>query len=129
MMRWDSSVGRRGLIVASGLGVVVATARVFHDIRVGDVCPEIAAIPACAIVLVGHLLLLVYALRFPKGSSWLFGGGLPALILPLFGFYRELVSPGWCKSSLPGGIPDCYLLPVVSVLAILSFTLMRLSKR
>tara|TARA_B100001123_G_C15342742_1_gene1035687 strand:- start:6475 stop:6825 length:351 start_codon:yes stop_codon:yes gene_type:complete len=116
-------------VTASGAGIVVTTARVLHDIRVGDVCPEIASVPACVIVMVGHLILLSYALRFPKGSGWLFCGGVPALILPIFGFYQELVSPGWCKSSLPGGIPDCFLLPVISVLATLSFTLMRFGKR
>ena len=128
-MRWDYSLGRRGLVSASGAGIVVTTARVLHDMRVGDVCPEIVGIPACAIVMVGHLLLLAYALRSPKGSGWRVGGGGRALILPFFGFYQELLRPGWCKSSLPGGIPDCYLLPAISVLAIVSFIFMRLGRR
>ncbi len=93
-----------GVIGAFGAGSLVA-----QHIETGSGCPIIGAIPICAIVLAGYVLVLTSA-ALPKGvrAPVFFTGWTPVAALAAIGITLELITGDVCPKTV-GGIPQCYL--------------------
>ena len=127
-----AEVAQRGFLITAIAGLITAGLRLLNELNSGDVCPQLGPIPFCAIVLVSYLPIVIYAAKFPQAPKLLFlVGGFPAVFSPLAGSLGELRSPNvnFCGSSLPGGVPDCFILASLSILLLLFFTCMNIGKR
>ena len=124
------TIGRRGIVVAATAGVLAAGVRLFHDLNISDVCPEIGVVPVCGIVLVSHAAILGYGAWWPRLPSALFYvGGLPALVFPVLGSFMEAQSPNFCKGTLDSAVPDCFVLAGIAVAILGSFFWLNFGQR
>lgn len=73
-------------------------------------CPEVANIPACFIVTIGYLLMLIATLFNKKyNSKWIFiVGWTPVVLLAVVGSALELNQGNICPKS-SAGLPLCYV--------------------
>ena len=122
MLSRGTSIGRCGILIAGGLGVLVAGNRTLRDLIIGDVCPDLGPVPVCGIILLSYAAILGYGLLYQRVSKALFYvGGFPAITGPALGSLREIQSPNFCQSTLHSSVPDCFVLLSVSILAVLCF--------
>jgi len=98
------------LILIAGLGSLAGARLSLHHLKLGEICPVIGPIPACYIVLLGYLCVLVAAIRPSKnGSKQLFYfGWTPVFMLAVAGVMLELTKGNICPKGL-AGIPQCYI--------------------
>jgi len=123
-------VAQRGFLVTAIVGLIVAGLRLLNELTTGDICPPLGPVPFCAIVLASYLPIVIYAAQLPEAPKLLFFvGGFPAVLSPIAGSLRELQSQNICQSSLPGGIPDCFVLASLSMLLLLFFACMHIGTR
>lgn len=129
-MLMKPAVAQRGFLVTAIVGLIVAGLRLLNELTTGDICPPLGPVPFCAIVLASYLPIVVYAAKLPEAPKLLFFvAGFPAVLSPFAGSVRELQSQNVCQSSLPGGIPDCFILASLSILLLLFFACMHIGKR
>lgn len=97
------------LIALAGLGTFAGGRLTVEHLQHGEVCPMAGPIPACIIVFLGYLLVLLAGIflskKFSKPAFFL--GWTPVFLLALIGVSLEIVKGQTCP---PGafGIPQCF---------------------
>lgn len=105
-----TAMARGLLILIAGFGSLAGARLSLDHLTQGEICPVIGPIPACYIVLLGYLCVLVAAIRLSKsGSKQLFYiGWAPVFMLAFAGVIMELTQGDICPKG-PVGIPQCYI--------------------
>ncbi|MEP6342427.1 MAG: hypothetical protein ABJ275_03855 [Maricaulaceae bacterium] len=110
-----NTIARLALIALAGLGTFGGLSLTAQHIKHGEVCPMIASVPACIIVFLGYLCVLLAAI-FIKNSfakRLFYIGWTPVFLLALMGVLIEVgVMLGIVKDHIcPIGaynIPQCF---------------------
>lgn len=69
-------------------------------------CPAIMGVPACLVVLIGYVAMLLAIIR---PHRWIFfAGWLPVFVLAASGVAGEILSDGPVCPQTESGIPKCY---------------------
>lgn len=122
------TAARFALTALAGLGTLAGGRLTAEHLQHGEICPMAGPIPACIIVFLGYLLILLAGLfqskRFSKPAFLL--GWTPVFLLALIGVSLELVKGQTCP---PGafGIPQCFF-SLAMVLACLALFKLSRSK-
>ena len=94
------------LALAGVIGVLPIAQRQFTG---AAPCPTLALLPACYLVLLGYMLVVVSAFQRGRYRIWTFvTGWIPLFILASTGTGLELFGQEACPRSL-GGTPTCFL--------------------
>lgn len=100
---------RLALIVIAGFGSLAGLKLSIEHLQHGEVCPMLGPIPACIIVFLGYLCVVLAALFVKKTSvrRLFYIGWTPVFLLALMGVILELTKGHVCP---PGayGIPQCF---------------------
>ena len=120
-----SPLARFTLMAIAGFGTFAGAQLSLEHLQHGEVCPMIGPIPACMIVFIGYLLVVLAAI-FVKGvlaKKLFYIGWTPVFLLALMGVILELTKGHICP---PGalGIPQCFF---SLVMALLCFGLFRVT--
>ena len=106
---------RIALIILSGLGTLAGLKLSITHIQQGEICPVLGPIPACIIVFLGYLCVLLAAIfikiTFTKRLFYI--GWTPVFLLALMGVLIEVgVMMGIIKDHIcpigAYGIPQCF---------------------
>ena len=104
-----NKAARLVLIVLAGLGTFAGARLTLEHLPHGGVCPMLGPIPACIVVFLGYLFILLAAIFLSKRASkpLFFAGWTPVFLLALMGVTLELIKGQTCP---PGafGIPQCF---------------------
>ena len=104
-----NKAARLALIVLAGLGTFAGARLTLEHLPHGGVCPMLGPIPACIVVFLGYLFILLSAIFLSKRVSkpFFFVGWTPVFLLALTGVILELTKGQTCP---PGafGIPQCF---------------------
>ncbi len=104
-----STLSRIGLIFLAGFGVFAGGHLSLDHLAHGDVCPMIGPIPACLIVLIGYILMLLAAFIPSQHRKMTFYSGFfPVAVLAAMGVMLELTQGHICPPG-PTGIPQCFI--------------------
>jgi len=112
----------------SALGTFAGLRLSLDHLQHGEVCPTLGPIPACIIVFVGYLAVLIAAFSFRK--SWagklFYIGWTPVFLLALSGVVLELTRGQICPPGA-AGIPQCFYSFAMASIAWLLWKLVRKS--
>ena len=107
-------IARFALIALSGIGTLAGARLTLEHLPHGGVCPMLGPIPACIVVFLGYLLILLSAifLNKPASKKLFYVGWTPVFLLAFMGVMVEIgVLLGLIKDHIcpPGalGIPQC----------------------
>lgn len=104
-----NTLPRIALIVLAGLGTLAGLRLSAAHMQHGEVCPMLGPIPACIIVFLGYLCVVLAALfiKKPFAKRVFYIGWTPVFLLALMGVILELTKGHVCP---PGayGIPQCF---------------------
>ena len=121
-----NNAARLALIALSGLGTLAGARLTFEHLPHGGVCPMLGPVPACIVVFLGYLLILLSAIFLSKRASkaLFFVGWTPVFLLALMGVILELTKGQTCP---PGafGIPQCFFSLAMVLICLGLFTLSR----
>ena len=102
-------LARLALIILSGLGMFAGLRLSLSHMEHGEVCPMLGPVPACIIVFLGYLCVVLAALFVKKAfvKRLFYIGWTPVFLLALMGVVLELTKGHVCP---PGayGIPQCF---------------------
>jgi len=102
-------IARVALIILAGFGTLAGLKLSVSHIEHGEVCPMLGPIPACIIVFLGYLCVVLAALFIRKSfvTRLFYIGWTPVFLLALMGVFLELTKGHVCP---PGayGIPQCF---------------------
>ena len=100
---------RIALIILAGLGTFAGLRLSITHIQQGEICPVLGPIPACIIVFLGYLcvVLAAFFIKKPFTKRLFYIGWTPVFLLALMGVILELTQGHICP---PGayGIPQCF---------------------
>lgn len=106
---------RLALIVLAGLGTLAGLRLSIDHLQHGEVCPELGPIPACIIVFLGYLCVVLAAIFVKKAftKKLFYIGWTPVFLLALMGVVVELgVMLGLITDHIcpigAYGIPQCF---------------------
>lgn len=102
-------VSRLALIALAGFGTLAGLKLSIEHIQHGEVCPMFGPIPACFIVFLGYLCVVLAAIFVRKKfvKRLLFIGWTPVFLLALMGVILELTKGDVCPSGIYD-IPQCF---------------------
>jgi len=114
------------LIFITGFGSIAGAQLSLIHLRQGETCPMLGPLPACILVFLGYLTILIATILIRKpGSKRLFYiGWIPVLTLAALGVALELINEDVCPSGF-ANLPQCFY---SLAMAILSFTLFHYSR-
>ena len=120
-------LSRLALITLAGFGTLAGLKLSIEHLQHGEICPVLGPIPACIIVFIGYLCVVLAAVFIKKAlvKPLFYIGWSPVFLLALIGVTLELTKGHICP---PGamGIPQC----VFSLaMALLCLPLFRLSSK
>lgn len=105
----SNKIARVALLGLAGLGMFAGTKLSLEHIQHGEVCPMLGPVPACTIVFLGYLGVVLAALFLKQSFSkkLFYIGWIPVFLLALIGVGLELTKGHVCP---PGamGIPQCF---------------------
>lgn len=113
------------LLALTFIATIAGANLTFKHMKVGEVCPMLGPVPACAVVFVSYLLMFISALIITKPKAKLFYlGWMPIFLLALSGVIVEFTGTHICP---PGalGIPQCFYSLGIAILCLLLFILAR----
>ena len=100
---------RIALIVIAGFGTLAGLKLSAEHLQHGEVCPTLGPLPACIVVFLGYLCVVLAAVFLKKTfvKRLFFIGWTPVFLLALMGVILELTKGHVCP---PGayGIPQCF---------------------
>ena len=127
-----NNVARLALIALSGLGTLAGVRLTFEHLPHGGVCPMLGPVPACIVVFLGYLLILLSAIFLTKSASkkLFYVGWTPVFLLALMGVIVEIgVMLGLIKDHIcpPGalGIPQCFFSFAMVLICLVLFKVSR----
>ena len=85
-------IARFALIALSGIGTLAGARLTLEHLPHGGVCPMLGPIPACIVVFLGYLLILLSAIFLSKPASkkLFYVGWTPVFLLALMGVIVEI---------------------------------------
>jgi len=102
-------IPRLALVVIAGFGTWAGLTLSIEHMQHGEICPMLGPIPACFIVFLGYLSVVLAALFVKKSFAerLFYIGWTPVFLLALMGVILELTKGHICP---PGayGIPQCF---------------------
>ena len=108
-------LARIALIILAGLGTLAGLRLTITHMQQGEICPMLGPVPACIIVFLGYLCVLLSALFIKKGFTkrLFYIGWTPVFLLALMGVIVELgVMLGLVTNHIcpigAYGIPQCF---------------------
>jgi hypothetical protein len=105
----SNKIARIALIGLAGLGMLAGAKLSLEHLQHGEVCPMLGPIPACIIVFLGYLgvVLAAFFIKQPFSKKLFYVGWTPVFFLALIGVGLELTKGHVCP---PGamGIPQCF---------------------
>ena len=117
-----NKLSRIALIALSGLGTFAGLRLSIEHMQHGEICPILGPIPACNIVFLGYLCVLLAALLISKSfvKRLFYIGWTPVFLLALMGVVLELTKGHVCP---PGayGIPQCFFSLAMALLCLVLF--------
>ena len=106
---------RLALIILAGFGTLAGLKLSIEHMQHGEVCPMLGPIPACIIVFIGYLCVLITAVLLKKSfvKRLFYIGWTPVFLLALMGVTVEVgVMLGLIKDHIcpigAFGIPQCF---------------------
>ena len=127
-----NNAARLALIALSGLGTLAGARLTFEHLPHGGVCPMLGPVPACIIVFLGYLLILLSAIFLTKSASkkLFYVGWTPVFLLALMGVIAEIgVMLGLREDHIcpPGalGIPQCFFSFAMVLICLVLFKVSR----
>ena len=127
-----NNAARLALIALSGLGTLAGARLTFEHLPHGGVCPMLGPVPACIVVFLGYLLILLSAIFLTKSASkkLFYVGWTPAFLLALMGVIAEIgVMLGLREDHIcpPGalGIPQCFFSFAMVLICLVLFKVSR----
>ena len=100
---------RVALIVIGGFGTLAGLKLSAEHLQHGEVCPTLGPLPACIVVFLGYLCVVLAAVFLKKTfvKRLFYIGWTPVFLLALMGVILELTKGHVCP---PGayGIPQCF---------------------
>ena len=109
------------LSLVAGLGVWGGVTLSLAHMETGETCPMLGPIPACHLVLVGYLLMLISAWTPTRLRSFDFWFGWTLVFgLALVGSALELMQGDVCPKSA-GNIPQCYFSLAMTLAALVFY--------
>jgi hypothetical protein len=116
---------RYALISLSLLGTLAGGSLSIEHLQMGEVCPILGPVPACFVVFVGYVLILVNAVFASKLNlkTLFFLGWNPIFLLAAMGVSLEVFGQDICP---PGamGIPQCFYSLAMALLCLGLFLIM-----
>jgi len=114
------------LVLLAGLGTYAGLRLSLEHFKHGEVCPALGPVPACIIVCLGYLCVVLTALNFQKkwSTRLFYAGWLPVFLLALAGVFLELTRGETCPVGAYG-IPQCFYSLAMAVAAWALFKVMR----
>lgn len=105
----NKSIARGALFVLAGLGCFAGARLSLEHIQHGEICPLLGPVPACIIVCLGYLGVLLAAIfrTKPFARTLFYLGWVPVFGLALMGVVLELSKGDICPSGA-AGIPQCF---------------------
>ena len=104
-----SKLAHIALIILAGLGALAGLRLSISHMQHGEICPVLGPIPACIIVFLGYLSVMLAAIfiKKPISKRLFYIGWTPVFLLALMGVILELTKGHICP---PGayGIPQCF---------------------
>ena len=102
-------LARIALIILAGLGTLAGLKLSVEHLQHGEICPMLGPIPACIIVFLGYLCVLLSALFIKKGFTkrLFYTGWTPVFLLAFMGVTLELTKGHVCPEGAYG-IPQCF---------------------
>ena len=102
-------ISRVALSVIGGFGTLAGLKLSAEHLQHGEVCPTLGPLPACIVVFLGYLCVVLAAVFLKKTfvKRLFFIGWTPVFLLALMGVILELTKGHVCP---PGayGIPQCF---------------------
>lgn len=128
MTNWTNRLLQSTLLLIAAFGTIAGLRLSLSHLQVGEICPVLGSVPACIIVFIGYLLVLIAAIFYKtKWSPILFYiGWSPVFLLALFGVIFELTQGNICPPG-PIGIPQCFISLALASIAWLLFFVIRRS--
>ena len=125
-------IARFALIALSGIGTLAGARLTFEHLPHGGVCPMLGPVPACIVVFLGYLLILLSAIFLTKSASkkLFYVGWTPVFLLALMGVIAEIgVMLGLREDHIcpPGalGIPQCFFSFAMVLICLVLFKVSR----
>ena len=116
------SIAHLALIVLAGLGTIAGASLSWEHLQHGEICPMLGFVPACIVVFLGYLAILLATIFIKKSYSTklFYVGWTPVFFLALAGVGLELTNGDTCP---PGaiGIPQCFYSFAMAVASLLLF--------
>jgi len=111
-------------------GVISGGQLTVEHIKQGEVCPMLGPIPACVIVFIGYLIMLVTTVLIGKSAHarLFYIGWWPVFLLALMGVVVEIMGTRICPPG-PLGVPKCFYSLAVVILCLLIFIGLRKSNK
>ncbi len=101
-----STVLRGAAALVAAYGAYAALEITLSHVGGVEPCPTIVGVPACIVVLIGYLAMLLAIIR-PHRLTF-FAGWLPVFLLAASGVAGEILSDGPICPQTETGIPKCY---------------------
>jgi len=120
----------RGLLaLISALGSLAGLRLTLEHLQHGEVCPMLGPVPACIIVFLGYLAILIATIMIKKPSSKpiFYLGWTPVFLLALMGVILELTQGQICPPGF-AGIPQCFFSLAIALICLGMFIIIKKSK-
>lgn len=119
-------LARYALISLALLGTVAGASLSTSHLQTGETCPMLGPLPACYVVFIGYMLILVNAVFISKFNrkSLFFLGWSPIFLLAATGVTLEIIGLDICP---PGalGVPQCVYSLAMALLCLVLFVILR----
>ena len=117
------------LLALTLAGTVTGAQLTVEHMKLGEICPMLGPIPACAIVFISYLIMFITTLLIGKSAHarLFYVGWIPVFLLASLGVIIEITGTHICPPG-PLGVPKCFYSLGVAVLCLALFIVLRKNK-
>ncbi len=101
------------------LAIAISCYLVYMNLVTGDFCPKLFSLPACYLVLIAYILVLIstYIKKHSIQKTYFYLGSVSILLMAIWFTYSQLSGVQDCPVLL--GIPLCYASLIMAIVLIL----------
>lgn len=113
---------RLALLSIAAFGTFAGMRLSVSHLKHGEICPVLGPVPACFIVLLGYLCVLIVAIIPQKmwSKQIFYLGWSPVFLLATYGVIFEIIQGQICPPG-PASIPQCFFSLAMAVICWVSF--------